>query len=47
MWNKLSTEDRRHWDDLAMKERRQYAIEKAAYNGPWKVPPKRFKKVSF
>ena len=45
MWKALSDEDREGWDDKAMKEKEQYADEKAAYTGPWKVPHKRPKKV--
>ena len=45
MWKELCAEDRQHWEDEAMKEREQYAVEKAAYTGPWKVPHKRVKKV--
>ena len=47
IWRALGTKDRQHWDDEAKKEKKRYTAEKEKYVGPWLVPHKRAKKVSF
>jgi hypothetical protein len=44
MWKHLPTEERTHWDDVAIKDKQRYMVEKASYTGPWQVPWKRAKK---
>ena len=31
MWKRLSTEDRRFWDEIAEKDKQRYMLEKASY----------------
>lgn len=40
----LPPEDRAHWDDVALKDKQRYMVEKATYTGPWQVPWKRARK---
>jgi len=44
LWKALSPEERKHWDDIALKDKQRYMAEKANYTGPWQVPWKRAKK---
>jgi HMG (high mobility group) box len=44
MWKNLPPEERAHWDDIAMKDKQRYMVEKSTYTGPWQVPWKRVKK---
>jgi len=34
LWRKLPAEDRRHWDEEALKEKKRYVAEKEVYTGP-------------
>jgi structure-specific recognition protein 1 len=44
LWKALTPDQRAHWDEVALKDKPRYLIEKATYTGPWKVPWKRAKK---
>lgn len=44
LWRELPAEDRRHWDEEALKEKKRYVAEKEVYTGPWLVPHIRAKK---
>ena len=44
MWKTLTPHQRAHWDDVALKDKQRFLVEKASYTGPWQVPWKRVKK---
>jgi hypothetical protein len=37
-WKDLSEEEREKWEEMGRKDKARYEMEKAMYNGPWKVP---------
>jgi HMG (high mobility group) box len=44
MWKCLPSEERAVWDEIALKDKQRYMLEKAQYSGPWQVPWKRVRK---
>lgn len=46
-WKSLPPEERAIWDAKAEADKKRYNLEKEKYTGPWQVPWKRAKKVSF
>ncbi|GKY95720.1 hypothetical protein MPSEU_000532800 [Mayamaea pseudoterrestris] len=44
LWKRLSETERKHWEEMATKDKERYNIEKATYTGPWQVSTKRAKK---
>jgi hypothetical protein len=36
-WQKLSPEEKAHWEERSCKDKARYEVEKAMYSGPWKV----------
>jgi HMG (high mobility group) box len=40
----LPPEQRAYWDNVALKDKERFMMEKASYTGPWQVPWKRAKK---
>jgi hypothetical protein len=37
-WKDMSEEEREKWEEMGRKDKARYEMEKAMYNGPWKVP---------
>jgi len=37
-WKTLSDTERSHWIEIAQRDRERFEQERAAYNGPWKIP---------
>jgi len=44
VWRNLTSDEKKHWEEEAERDKQRYQEEKANYTGPWKIPSKRVKK---
>lgn len=44
-WKKLPAEERKKWEQEALRDKERYNAEKELYKGPWQIPTGRSRKV--